>query len=213
VALALCSVALLPPALVYLYSAVAEPVFVSRVFIASGAVVPLLVALPLAAGRGIGIRIAGGLIALALFGLMCLSTTTLLATPLKEDWRGAYERVARLPASDRRLIVFVAVEGELPFAFYATHDKSRVAEPRTGVPGSFFDVDPPRTIRRVLSDADLKPLDEAMASERWDEIVLVLGHDDFSDPGGRVERALRSRWAIVDEWSSRHVRVLRFKKA
>lgn len=208
--LALCSVALVPPALVYVYSAIAEPVFVSRVFIASGAVVPLIVAMPLAAGRSIVARFVGGLVALGLFALMCLSTTSMLASPQKEDWRGAYERVARLPASERRLIAFVAVEGELPFAFYATHDRSRVAEPRTGVPGSFFDVDPPRTIRRVLSDADLKLLDDAMSSDRWDEIVLVLGHEDFSDPGGRVERSLRTRWRLLDEWSSRHVRVLRF---
>ena len=211
IALALCSVALVPPALVYLYSAVAEPVFVARVFIASGAAVPLIVALPLAGGRAIGVRVVGALIALALFALMCLSTTSLLASPQKEDWRGAYERVARLPASDRRLIVFVAVEGELPFAFYATHDRSRAAEPRTGVPGSFFEVDPPRTIRRVLGEADLASLEREMASGRWDEIVLVLGHDDFSDPGGRVEASMRSRWRTLDEWSSRHVHVLRFR--
>jgi hypothetical protein len=145
--------------------------------------------------------------------LMGLSTTASLATPQKEDWRGAYDVVRALPESDRRLLVFVAAEGELPFAFYAKHDRSRRPEPRTGAPGGFLEVDPPRTIRRVLADADLDPLRRELATGRWDEVVLILGHDDFSDPEGRTEAELRATWRLVDEWSSRHVRVLQFKQA
>ena len=210
IAVALASVALVPPALVFGYGLVAQPLFVPRLFIASNAAIALLVAMPLAPGRPRVVRLLGGGVALVLLALMSLSTFTFLSSPQKEDWRGAYAHVARLPPSPRRLLVFVAAEGELPFAFYAAHDASRVAEARTGAPGGFFDLDPPQTIRRVLGDGDLASLRAQLASGRWDEVVLVLGHDAFSDPAGRTEAMLRSRLSLVDEWSSRYVRVLRF---
>jgi uncharacterized membrane protein len=209
-AMALAAFALLPVVLVFIYSQVRQPIFMERVFIASSAVIPILLALPLDRGRAMGLRVVAGIPIVALMLLSLVSTTAFVTSERKEDWRGAYAVVAALPASDRRLIVFNANEGELPFAFYAAHDSTRRAEPRTGTPGGFFDLDPPKTIRRVMADGDLASLREKMESGRWDEIVLILSHDAFSDPAGRTEAELRAKWDVIEEVNLRLVRLVRF---
>jgi uncharacterized membrane protein len=212
-AMALAAFALLPVGLVFIYSQVRQPIFLERVFIASSAVLPILLALsPDGARRRPAIRIIAGALVAALLLLGTISTATLLTGERKEDWRGAYATVAALPPSDRRLIVFNANEGELPFAFYAVRDAGRLAEPRTGTPGGFFDLDPPKTIRRVTTDGDLAALRRQVDSGAWDEIVLVLSHDAFADPDGRTEAELRARWNVIDETRLRLVRVVRFRR-
>jgi hypothetical protein len=133
-----------------------------------------------------------------------------LTTERKEDWRGAYAVVRELPPSPRRLILFVANEGELPFAYYASRDPARPAERRSGAPAGFFDLDPPKTIRRVTSDADLDGLRTTLESGAFDEIVLVLSHDAFADPHGLTETLLRSTARVVGTHDLRLVRVIRF---
>lgn len=202
-----------PVILVFVYSQFRQPIFMERVFIASSATIPLLLGMAvdrgtrsLTAGRAVG---SAWVATLGLLGLV--STTALISHPRKEQWRDAYASVARLAPSNERLIVFVANEGELPFAFYAAHDRSRTAEPRTGAPSGFLEVDPPKTIRRVVSDADLAHVRSAMSSGRWKQIVLILSHEGFADPDDRTERLLRSEWELEAETTVRRVRVLRFR--
>lgn len=210
-AVGLACAALLPVALVFVYSQVRQPVFLERVFIASSAVLPILLAMAVDSGRptfaqGIG---AVALVALGLLGVV--STATLLTTERKEDWRGAYAFVSELPPSPRRLILFVANEGELPFAYYASRDGNRLAEPRSGAPAGFFDLDPPKTIRRVTNAAELDPLRAAVASGAYDEVVLVLSHDAFADPAGLTEKFLRANARAIADRDLRLVRVVRFQ--
>jgi uncharacterized membrane protein len=199
-----------PVLLVFLYSQWRQPIFMERVFIASSATMPIILAMALDEGRGKFLRTCGWILFAGIFGLGLLSTGSLLNGDRKEDWRTAYATVAKLEPSDRRLIVFVANEGELPFAYYASHDPSRPAEVRTGAPAGFFDLDPPKTIRRVLASSDLDSLRGQMASGKWDEIVLVLSHEWFSDPGNLTEQYLRRHWTLVEQAHLRLVRVLRF---
>ena len=42
-------------------------------------------------------------------------------------------------------------------------------------------------------------------------LILVLGHDDFSAPDGRVEQELRNRCTLIDQARLRYIRVLRFR--
>jgi uncharacterized membrane protein len=199
-----------PVAMVFVYSQWRQPIFMERVFIASSATLPILLAMALDSGRAKVIRAAGYAVFVTVLGLGLVSTGSLLHGDRKEDWRTAYAIVAKLEPSSRRLIVFVANEGELPFAFYAAHDSSRAAELRTGAPAGFFDLDPPKTIRRVLTEGDLAPLRRQMDSGEWDEIVLVLSHETFSDPDNLTEHYLRRHWTLVEQAHLRLVRVLRF---
>jgi hypothetical protein len=208
--LALAGFAIGPVVLVFAYSLVRQPIFLERLFIASSAVTPILLAMTLDRVRPIPVRSAGGIVVSVVGVLMLLSTVPMLASERKEDWRGAYAAVAELPASDRRLIVFVANEGEMPFWYYAAHAPSRAAEPRTGVPQGFLDLDPPKTIERVMTDGDLLKLSGQMMSGKWDEIVLVLSHERYADPEGRTVRFLRSQWRVAEVRNLRHVSVMRF---
>ncbi len=210
-ALALIAFGLGPILLVFLYSQLRQPIFIERVFIASSAVMPILLAMVVDTGRDRASRMIGSAIVLIVGLLGICSSVSLWTETRKEDWRGAYATVAAMPESNRRLIAFVANEGELPFAYYATHDSHRTAEPRTGAPSGFLEIDPPKTIRRVTGEADLAHMRSQISSGKWDEIVLVLSHDDFSDPDGLTEQLLRAEWALVDETNLRLVRVLRFK--
>ncbi len=211
VVLALMSAALLPVLLVFIYSQLRQPVFMERVFIASSVVLPLLLAMAVDVGRAQPVRVIGGFAVGAIGLLGVVSTTGLLATERKEDWRGAYEFVSTMPASDRRVILFVANEGELPFAYYGSRDTQRLAEIRTGTPQGFFDLDPPKTIRRVTSDADLDHLKRLIASKKYDEIVLIQSHEAFSDPNGMTEAFLREHARVIDQRTLRLVRAIRFK--
>jgi hypothetical protein len=201
-ALALAAFALGPIAIVFCYSQFRQPIFFERVFIASSCVAPILLGMAVERVR------AAWAVTAVVAAMTLISTGRLLTENRKEDWSGAYQYVAHLSPSDRRLIVLVANEGEMPFWYYAAHDPSRKPEPRTGVPQGFFDLDPPKTIERVKTDADLTRLRQAMG--QWDEIVLILSHTDFADPGGLTEAELRAKWKLADEKELRLVRVLRF---
>jgi hypothetical protein len=134
--------------------------------------------------------------------------------------------------------VFVANEGELPFMYYAERAAPtppvqsadpRTGEPvllrpptfgpdthrdvrRTGLPAGFFDLDPPKTIRRVTGNSDLTPLVTATANRTHNEVVLVLSHETFADPEGLSEAYLRKNWRPVEERAFDRVRVLRFAR-
>lgn len=210
--IALAVVAFAPIVLVFAASWIGQPIFIERVFIASSALLPLLIAMacevPARAWRIVAMSAAAVLIVLGL-----ISTASLFGTRQKEDWRSAYDYVAALPPARGRLIVFVAPEGELPFAYYAAHDTSRTAEPRTGVPGGFLEIDPPRTIRRVRSDEDLAGLRDRLRFGSVREVVLMLSHDDFADPEHRVEAFLRRHGRVIEEREFLRVRVLRVLSA
>ena len=92
---------------------------------------------------------------------------------------------------ERRLLVFVANEGQLMYRYYAR--RAGVRRPRqtlTGCPQGFFDLDPPRPIRRVLHDTDVVRLRRVLAEGDFERVLLVLSHDWFADPGRRVEALL-----------------------
>ncbi|HLL90727.1 MAG TPA: glycosyltransferase family 39 protein, partial [Tepidisphaeraceae bacterium] len=215
-AVALAAFALAPVVLVFVASRVGQPVFMDRAFAPCAVVLPVLLAMSVDATRARGLRLAGGVLLLVLALAGTASTVGVITGGRKlvpgEDWRGAYQYVASLDPTPRRLVAFVANEGELPFTYYAEQANPTPAQPthdrrgrpterhpptfgpaahrgfrRTGVPAGFFDLDPPQTIRRVLSDNDLAPLVSATAGRSVTEVVLILSHDAFADPDGRSE--------------------------
>jgi hypothetical protein len=82
---------------------------------------------------------------------------------------------------------------------------------RTGAPGGFFDIDPPRTIRRVKKDSDLDPMRATLAAGDFDEAVLVLSHYQWVDPTGITRAWFEKHWKLEEERKLRHVVLLRFR--
>jgi mannosyltransferase len=174
--LALAIIGIAPPLAEAVYSLWNQPIFYPSHAIGSTIVLPILMASPLAWARSR--RFAGAIVA----GMLILCAVNLAAEAkerTKEDWRGAAALVSELYPSPKRLIVFVANEGQLPFDYYF---HSRHGEVETGAPAGFFDIDPPRTQRRVLSDRDLDGLRRKIESGGFSDFVLVVSHTRFSDP-------------------------------
>ena len=142
--IALGIVALGPILVVYELSRVSQPIFLGRLFMTSAVLMPLILAMSLDRRRLRSVRVTASLIAIALGSLGILSTLSLLTKNEKEDWRGTHDYVASLPPSPNRVIVFMATEGELPYLFYATRNPDEPQLARTGAPGGFFDLNPPR---------------------------------------------------------------------
>jgi hypothetical protein len=138
-----------------------------------------------------GLRIAwcGAMLLLLMVGLTLYGYDREIT---KENWRGIAKIVSELPGG-RRLIIFIANDGQLPFDYYY-HYHYRAQDEATGVPADFFDLDPPRTMRRVLDERDLNPLRARLAAGNYDQIVLVLAHEDWGDPQHLTRGLLRERW-------------------
>lgn len=181
--LAIC--ALLPPCAAFVYSRLHRSIFLPAAFVPSTIAAAVLMAVPLAASRR-------WIAQAAVIGMLLLCAANLLAYEherQKEDWRSAAEAVSQMPAVQRRLIVFLANEAQLPFDYYY---RPRAGDVETGAPAGFFDVDPPRTQRRVLFNADLDDLRAQIQSGNFQDVILVLSHQDFADPGGRTLRLILS---------------------
>jgi Dolichyl-phosphate-mannose-protein mannosyltransferase len=193
-ALAICGLG--PPLAVAIYSQWGRPLLLPAAFLPSTGFLAMLAAGPITwAATRFGRTFA--CISAAL--LLILSAATLWGferEQAKEDWRSVAHFVAALPPVHQRLIIFVANEGQLPFDFYY---QSRRGEVETGAPAGFFDIDPPRTERRVLSDADVSGVKSLIQSSQWEDIVLIVSHDSYADPDGRTLRCVSGLAKPVDQ--------------
>jgi uncharacterized membrane protein len=200
--LALVAYAGAPVVFVWLLSRYgARSMFIDRVFIASCPISALVLAAPFArparSRRQIAGRIAAALLVLFLGFWMTLSVAGWWEQEHREDWRAVYEYVSQLPR-DGRLILFVANEGEIVFDYYAQQRGQVLRKEETlGLPEGFFELDPPRTSRRVLKDSDLDRLKAAVNSGRYTRIVYVKAHDWYSDPDSRVGVYLYQHCALT----------------
>jgi hypothetical protein len=184
--------ALFPPVAIAVYSLVWTPLFMPKIFLPSAALLPIFALLPLATrwprkttrGLWIGVGLLLALSALTLYGHE--------VEDRKEDWRQLARIVSELPGG-HRLIIFDANDGQLPFDYYYRYHPG---DDPTGVPGGFFDLDPPQTMRRVKGDRDLEPLKARLDSGSFDEIVLVNAHDHWGDPDHLTENLLASRFIL-----------------
>lgn len=186
---------LLPIAIVFVLSHVCKPIFVDRVFIGSGATLPLLLAMAADLQEPPGRRRLGRAVALGVMCPLVLASGFRFAIPgtePREDWRAASRHLLETKA-ERQLLLFLASEGQLLFDYYSR--RTNVGMDRSGIPRGFFDEEPPRTMRRVQSRDDLASLDSAIASGKYEKIVLVVSHRSFADPQGlayrRLERAAK----------------------
>jgi hypothetical protein len=194
-AIGLLLAALFPPVFVAIYSIVRTPLFIDKLFVPSATLLPIFAMLPL------GMGLSGWPRRFAWFGagvLLFISGVTLsgyLNEGKKEDWRDAAAAVAQLPPA-HRLIVFIANDGQLPFDYYYLYQRGDEA---TGVPSGFFDLNPPRTMRRAMSMDDLDSLKSRLDTGHYDQIVVLLAHQGWGDPNQLAMELIRSRFRFTGE--------------
>ena len=207
-AIAIAIVAFAPLVAMFTLSRIGKPMFFPRLFIPTSLLTPLLFAIPI--DRTKWVRRVG----YAMAGVMVVGGATSVVVDLnvmqKDDWAGAYAYVKQLPPSSKRLLVFVAAEGELPYAHRAMLDPTRVQEPRTGSPQGFFALDPPRTMQRVFSEAEVEPLVEKLKGGAYDEVILVLSHQGHVDARGLVVAYFEREWWQAEETKFRNVKLVRY---
>jgi uncharacterized membrane protein len=189
-ALGLLVATMFSPVFVGLYSVLQTPLFTPKLFLPSATLMPIFVLLPLGMPLSRWISRAAWAGTLLLLSLSGLTLYSHYLEDNKENWRAIAQRVSELPA-EHRLIVFVANDGQLPFDYYYHY---RPGDEATGVPRGFFDRDPPRTMLRVLVERDLRPLNARLDSGHYDQVVLVLAHQEWADPNHLTKALLRKRW-------------------
>ena len=195
---------------VFLKSRYGTPIFMGRIFIASATVIPLLLAIPLAADLNRWVKAQVGLLLTVLLFVAGASAYLYSTGEPHEDWRGVYKYVAAQPR-EGTLLVFVANEGQLPFDFYALKDHTQsIKFARTGCPQGFIELDPPQTVRRVLSDDDITPLKTAVSSGQYRQIILIYAHEWFSDPNRLAESYLNRHCELVEDRAFNLVHVYRY---
>jgi len=210
IVLALTIYAMFPITACYIKSLYSTPIFMGRIFIGSGTILPLLIAIPLADYRSIWTRLPILLLVAVILFISIVSVYAFCALEPKEQWRDAYQLVSEQPR-DGTLVVFVANEGQLPFDYYASRDtRSPKKFTYTGCPQGFFDLNPPQTVRRVTSDDDLARLKSQLASGQWKQVVLIYSHEWFADPDRLVPRFLENNCYLMDDQKFEQVEVMRF---
>jgi mannosyltransferase len=208
--LALSFFAFVPLVLVFVLSHFTKSIFTEKVFISSSVVCPILLASSLdwrRRGRVASVCAGLGLV------LILLESASLIGYSRyiwKDGWRNATDYLISIP-SERRLIVFVATEGQLIFDYYSSRQKEALRIEKTGCPSGFFDVDPPRAMRAVRNLTDLTPLMSNLESRKFDEVDLVLYHDYRADPNGLTFDLLSKSAVLLEKREFPEITVCRFR--
>jgi uncharacterized membrane protein len=206
---ALLAYSMIPVLMVFFVSRTTTSVYLNRLFIGSSAVLPILFCTPIAfqAGtcrrlfQGIGIAVLAGA-AVSVFGYFRHSR--------KEDWWGATNYVLKIQER-QRLIVFAHSQGQVLFDYYAAKSlRSSLPREETGLPRKWNFEDPvPRVSTIDFPDAYLLiPLQQAMQSNRYAEIDVVISHAP-SRLGEPTLEYLRKRCASREDQEFNGVRVMR----
>jgi uncharacterized membrane protein len=174
-ALAIFAFAALPVLLVFFYSRSRPPIFLNRVFIATSAAIPLVLAASMAhvSGRRRTLFTALGVVLLA---AQAVSLFGYFMHFQNEDWRGATADLLGIPP-EKRIIVFVTNTGEVLFDYYASrlpNPPMRLPE-TTGlpVPVSLRDEPAHGALGRFKEDDSLGSLRQVVDSRNYNEIDVV----------------------------------------
>ncbi len=191
---ALVAAALGPVVFVLIYSLLGQSIFMERIFLPTTLLLPLLILLPLNHPWP-ALRYLSALAVLTIFLCEVRSVRLAWNGEHPEDSRAAM-RFVQANHRDDELIVFVGEEGETLYDFYARGGDYSRRDDLVGVPRSYFALDPPRTMQRVRSDADLRPLADLLATARFSQVCLVQSHDTWNDPSHRVLNFLTDRLTV-----------------
>jgi 4-amino-4-deoxy-L-arabinose transferase-like glycosyltransferase len=199
---------LLPIGAVFVYAHVRQSFFVEKVFTASTIAIPLTAAVAVS-GKG-AMRWLGLLLSMAVLAGSVGSTYGYFRWEQKEDWRTATDYLNYIPRSST-LVVFVANEGEYLYEYY-TRRSGSFGHQMTGAPQGFFDIDPPKTIQRVLRPEDLATLAKRLEEQRPKRVVLVLSHTHFSDPNDLTRRFLEKSMRCFNTQEFNQLAILQYTR-
>jgi uncharacterized membrane protein len=211
-ALALAIGGFIPVLLIFILSRISTPIFIERIFLPTTLFAPLLIVLPMTLQT---FRWRRTVCCLAVITLVVLSIRSIVPVWLgehTEPWREISQSVAG-DSSNRRLVVFAANEGELMYDYYSRNGDYSPSPNLLGLPSGFFAIDPPKTMRRVQSDADLTPLIAALADHHFNEVVLVESHPWWSDPADRVPKFISQRMLLTSMHEFTNTTVYDFSSA
>jgi hypothetical protein len=176
---ALAIYALLPMALAFVFSRIANSMYVNRSFLGSCALLPILLAAPVAFQPKNSSKVFRALGVLVLAGVV-VSANGYLHRERKQDWRGTTDYLVGL-----RLIVVVP-DIALPLGHFYAGQFSKQNKPLS-LTGLVTRFDPPDVDfeKRTLAPIDdpnfdvLALLSHEMSSGKYKEIDVVLLHDPF----------------------------------
>jgi hypothetical protein len=200
-----------PILFIFFYSRSGTSIFVERAFLASGIAMPLLLALALEAARSLPARVVvvGGLA--WVFYLHAFSLAGRFTGEQNESWREASDYALRLSsAHEHTLTVFCSNECEVMYDFYARHGDYSPRADLVGTPQGFFELDPPRTLQRVLRDQDVDKLRAALDARPVDSVVLIYSHSWWGDGQGRTLALISSRFKLANAQQFKQIRVYWF---
>jgi hypothetical protein len=207
-AIALAIVAFAPMLLIFVVSLISQPIFIERIFLPTALFAPLLIVGALNSATGLWRWVGGGaVLVLLILSVRSIGDIWLGAHP--EPWREISQFVDA-DRSNHSLIIFAANESELLYDYYSRNFDYSRSPHLLGLPTGFFDIDPPKTMRRVLSDGDLAPLRIALPGDFVGEVILVESHPWWADPGGRIPEFLGQRLRLIDQQKFRHTTVYRY---
>jgi uncharacterized membrane protein len=176
--IALAVYALSPVALVFAFSRVSNPIYITRVFLGCCAVLPMVLAAPIAFQGGNRRNVFQVVGLLVLLGTV-VSAAGYLRRERKEDWRGATEYLVQLPERERLAVIVPDIA--LPLVHYYAAGLSKPG-PAIEFTGLLTRYDPPDTDleRRILQLYDdpktdmLALLSHEMASGRYKEVDVAM---------------------------------------
>jgi len=170
-AAALLCYSLCPVLLVFFYSLRSTSIFLERTFIASSAVMLILIACSVAYHTGTERRLLGALATVVLLG-STISFIGFFKYYQTEDWRGMTEYLTGLPRQ-KRLIVFATSSSQALFDYYS----ARYPHPSgAGLPEKFSLETPVGHPKNGSDEEALTSIRQAVESSRFDEIDVFLSH-------------------------------------
>ena len=208
-AIALTIVAFAPVLLVFVVSLISQPIFIERILLPTALFAPLLIVMILnSVATGLWRWVGGGaVLVLLILSVRSIGDIWLGAHP--EPWREISQFVDA-DRSNHPLIIFAANESELLYDYYSRNFDYSPSPRLLGLPSGFFDIDPPKTMRRVLSDADLTRLRAALPRDFVGEVILVESHPWWADPEGRIPEFLNQRMRLIGQQKFSHTTVYRY---
>jgi len=185
--LAVSCAALLPVVAAFVVSLIFTSVFTPKAFVPTAMTMPLLIA-GVVANCGQRLRVATIVAAGSISVISLASVIGHIRFERKEDWIAAHRYLSET-ATPQTLLVLVGNDGELPLMYYEKRLGAITGE-RVGLPGNFFESQPPRAMQRITTEHDLAHLGETIATTTPDQIIFIGCHHAWADPGGLTIRYL-----------------------
>ena len=202
---------LVPILLALVYSQFRRSVYVQRAFIPASVVLPLVMAAvwPTTLRPALA-RWGGRGLAVLLLTVSVLSVWGYFHYETKENWCLATHWI-NSQEHEGALVVFSGPEGQTLYDYYTTREGGTAME-ATGAPGGFYDVNPPRAMRRVLTEQDLQPLRERIEAGGYRRVYLVQAYTQWADPLDLVPLYLNGQFQEAGGIQDRSVRVHAFAR-